>query len=69
MTWISVNKRLPRSKRTVLVFSPESIGTKGHLIGTYWNKKDGGYAHWTVMDGDFQERRIVTHWMPLPPKP
>ena len=69
MEWISVNTRKPKSRKIVLVFSPEAIGSKGHLIGIYWNKKDGGYPHWTAMDGEFQTERIVTHWMELPPKP
>lgn len=69
MKWISVNKRKPKSSREVLVFCPEGIHCN-ILIGNYWNKRQcGGNAHWTVGDGDFQVRKIVTHWMPLPPKP
>ena len=66
---ISVNKRKPRSGKTVLVFVPKGISCTW-CIGTWWNKKDsGGHEHWAVNDMEYGKEMIVTHWMNLPEAP
>ena len=64
--WISVEERLPEYNEYVLCWYTDSDGLKWHTIGRFceWNHLwdlDIAYDH--------DEKKIVTHWMPLPEPP
>ena len=56
--WISVNERLPKDQQSVLVYS--TIG----YVSVRRFMQDNDSTPWVAPYGD-----IITHWMPLPPRP
>lgn len=70
MKWISVNKKLPKEEKEVLVYAPNCDIIGPILIGTYFKRTKGFRSSWTVYDfNDSKLHEIVTHWMELPKLP
>lgn len=68
--WISVNDKLPKEQKEVLVLAPECNIIGSVLIGRYFKPNKGFKESWTVYD--FNESALdskVTHWMELPKPP
>lgn len=63
--WIPVGERLPDDESEVLVcFADRSLGV---TAAVFRHVEEDGTPKWT--DGDHEELKQPTHWMPLPEPP
>jgi hypothetical protein len=63
--WIPVSEDLPDDESEVLVcFADRSLGV---TAAVFRHVEDDGTQKWT--DGDHEELKQPTHWMPLPEPP
>jgi hypothetical protein len=66
MEWISVNERMPESRKMVLVFAKGMNTLTGIRMASYDKTEPASmYWHGIIMGHE----RGVTHWMPLPDPP
>lgn len=65
--WIDVRKQMPEVGQNVIVWSA-TFDFLGPTIGATAEYSGGPF--WSLVDDDWQDdKRHVTHWMPLPKPP
>ena len=71
LTWIAVNKRLPESDGTYIVYAPTYNSGSSSSLDCVSGIMFCRYKHgkWSIEHGYYKRPNCVTHWLPLPSKP